>query len=434
MWPQGPNPLTSKDIRKMKQLTCGAKTKSSSQVKFDAAHSVAINGVISEGLVITSSNSGYEVSEAIKSQLFYTIGQFNGVNSVADLSRNEISVGEIVEIEGSEPKMYEVHYAAKLFIAWQRTRYIPENYELILPKNLDYMAERAFYNRYSKNCIDWSAHDLSVGIFWYYYRPLNCNIANHENELVAKFNIKLTLSDENTDGKYPEYDKIWEDELLSVTAIFGKYEHGATSSYDAGIDSYNQFFRDMVNAYGRPLQKNGEPLRFRSPGVKNSNLELIFRTKLGVIDLNMILVDGITSVDENFRNHYNERTKVSDLISYNGHSGLGANIRALANMGEFVKGKYQIFLINGCDTFAYVDDSLKKAHHKVNPDEGPSKYFDLITNAMPSYFHSNSRSNMTLIKSMLGQQKTYREILAGFDTAQRANVTGEEDNNWPESF
>jgi hypothetical protein len=103
-------------------------------------------------------------------------------------------------------------------------------------------------------------------------------------------------------------------------------------------------------------------------------------------------------------------------------------------MGRFEKDHYQIYLVNGCDTFAYVDKALENAHAAVNPGFAGTKYFDMITNAMPSYFHSNSRANMALINAILDQTKTYREILADFDQSQRAVVTGEEDNKFPLPF
>ena len=53
---------------------------------------------------------------------------------------------------------------------------------------------------------------------------------------------------------------------------------------------------------------------------------------------------------------------------------------------------------------------------------------------MPSYFSMDSRSNMAVINGLVGKTQTYRQILAGFDRSQRAGVTGEQDNNWPEPF
>jgi hypothetical protein len=88
-------------------------------------------------------------------------------------------------------------------------------------------------------------------------------------------------------------------------------------------------------------------------------------------------------------------------------------------------------MVNGCDTFAYVDYSLRDAHAAVNPGYGPNKFFDIITNAMPSYFSMDSLSNIVILRALVGKTQTYRDILAGFDRSQRANVTGEEDNGLP---
>jgi hypothetical protein len=161
---------------------------------------------------------------------------------------------------------------------------------------------------------------------------------------------------------------------------------------------------------------------------------MVFERPEGTLDVEILLIDGILSTDDAFKKRYNERTKISDLVSYNGHSGLGANIRALARLGSFVQGQYQLFFVNGCDTFAYVDNALRDAHAAVNPGYGPSKFFDIITNAMPSYFRSNADNNVALIQAFLGRSKTYRQILSGFDRTQRAVVTGEEDNAFPAAF
>jgi hypothetical protein len=159
-----------------------------------------------------------------------------------------------------------------------------------------------------------------------------------------------------------------------------------------------------------------------------------FRHRVGEVDVHMFLVDGIQSVGSDFNIKYNAQTAHSDFVSYSGHSGLGANIRALARKGSFTPGQYQIYLVNGCDTFAYVDDMLRDKHVQVNPGFGPNKFFDIITNAMPSFFHMNAASNMAVIHALLGKNATYQQMLSEFDRSQRAVVTGEEDNNWPSPF
>jgi hypothetical protein len=252
--------------------------------------------------------------------------------------------------------------------------------------------------------------------------------------LVVKFPITMTVSGTHTSGKAPEYDKVWEDQRLVVTAVFGKYEAGAMDDTDAGIAAYNEAYALIRNTWGEPSQQNVEIPPQSQPGAAYPSIHMVFKTEHGELDIDMSLVDSITSVDESFMQRYRERTQISDLVSYNGHSGLGRNIRAMARMGSFQEGQYKVFFINGCDTFAYVDNALWDAHVAANPGSAPTKYLDIITNAMPSYFHSNAENNIAMIHSLLERQKTYQEILTNFDPWQRALVMGEEDNAWPQAF
>src|SRR5262249_26321342 len=124
-------------------------------------------------------------------------------------------------------------------------------------------------------------------------------------------------------------------------------------------------------------------------------------------------------------------TPGADMILYNGHAGLGANVRALQQKGQFFPGTYQIVMMNGCDTFAYVDDTMQKTRALLNPsDPTGSKYLDVIANAMPAYFNSLPDTAMALIRALadLSSPMSYDQILAEIDPAQVVVVTGEEDN------
>lgn len=411
-----------------------------SDLNFDSAHTLAYDGVIDHGKILTSTSNEASIKSQIKEQLMYTIGQLNGRNGGIDMRKLESTIVETVELGDGK---FEITYAAKLFIAWARESTAPADYQLILPARGDYQGLQNFFDTYGsdedagKKCLAWEAHEVSQGIFWYYIRPekSGCplqDVSLDNPEIMTRTNVRLTVSGENSSNKFPEFDKVWEDNVLVVTAIFGKNEDGATSNSDAGAAAFRQLYNDLIRSYGTPVSSNIAD--GQSPGIENDDVRLVFATDVGSLDVHLYLVDGIRSVDADFRAKYNERTQKSDFVSYSGHSGLGANIRALARMGSFLAGQYQIFLINGCDTFAYVDDALTNAHKAVNPDFAPNKFFDIITNAMPSYFHSNSRANMQVIDGLLRKQKNYREILAGFDQSQRANVTGEEDNAWPLPF
>ncbi|MEZ4741366.1 MAG: hypothetical protein R3B45_02790 [Bdellovibrionota bacterium] len=412
---------------------CDRDTGSLSQTKFDSAYSIALDGEISEGLIITKVSNESQIKWQIDEQLRYTIGLFNGLNGVPDMSRNQISIQNITQLEDGS---YKVIYRAKLLISWPREVRVPHELELILPLAGDYTTLKSFYDKYSEECIDSFAHDVNIGIYWYYYRPMEsgCDLKEGDGDesLVARFPVILKVSDENSENKFPEYEKIWEDNKLIVTSIFGMNKITG-GSYDVGVRAYRQTYSSLISNYGSPIEISLPDNTM--PGIDNPYVKILFSLEGGrELEANLFLVPSIQSVDSTFRERYNKLTKISDFVSYSGHSGLGANIRALARMGKFQNGQYQIFLVNGCDTFAYVDESLKEAHRLVNPGFDGDRFFDIITNAMPSYFHFNEKSNMAVINALVGEQKNYRELLADFDISQRAAVTGERDNRWPMPF
>ena len=412
-------------------------------LKFDSAHTLALDGTITNGEIISQTTYDYTLKNEIKEQLMYVIGQMNGLNGGSpDMNRLEVSIDKKEALSNG---LYKVTYAAKLFLAWPNDVKVPETYELILPARGNSSFLQTFFKTFGSDensgskCLDGHAHDVTPGIFWYYYRPNKYRCAANkktaQNSKLVKFQkIQLAVSNKNTTGKSPEYGKIWEDGKLVATLIFGKAEEGATSEWDAGVSAYKKTVNTLINQYGKPATSTVKFGWTFENALKNPTINMTFNTNSGLLDISLYLIEGIRSANSSFRNSYDERTLTSDFVSYSGHSGLGANIRALARMGDFQTGQYKVFLVNGCDTFAYVDDALRNAHQSVNPEYGKDKFVDVITNAMPSYFHMNHVSNMSVINGMVGQAKTYRQILRGFDKTQRAVVTGEQDNNWPASF
>jgi hypothetical protein len=132
---------------------------------------------------------------------------------------------------------------------------------------------------------------------------------------------------------------------------------------------------------------------------------------------------------------YDALTPSADVILYNGHAGLGANVRTLMSKGAFVPGHYLIWFANGCDTFAYVDRTLVGRRALLNPDDpGGSKYMDTLANVMAGHFRSLEPTSLTLLHALIDVRdashppKTYEEIFQTIDPSQIVVVTGEEDN------
>jgi hypothetical protein len=414
--------------------TCGTPQPSTSTPKFDSASSTALDATITDATMLTSSPT-YNVDSQIKDQLYFSIGMLNNWGSVADLANRTVTIKSIAAVPGS-PSLSIITYDAKFKIAWSRNRQIPSSIIVPVPARGDYEGIHSFYSKYEGTCVQ-DRHELSYSNFWYYIRPLmaGCPLASRSGneEFTYLLKVNTSVSNTNTSGKFPEYSKVWEDQQLVATNIFGKYVSGAGDS-DLGVAEFNSMYRHVLRNFGTPISSNVNLQVGEVPGTENPDVRLVFKTRRGKVDINLLLVNSMGYNSSEWRTHFNERTLISDFVSYNGHSGLGANIRSIATMGKFKANQFQLYYLNGCDTYSYLGTELADAHHTVNPDSQASRFLDVITNSMPSPFTSMASSTNTILMSLYNKQYTYRQILSMINSGQNPNVRGEEDNKWPQPF
>ena len=403
-----------------------------SDVKFDSALATLMDFEF-DGTV--QADSVFNNEQLIRDQLLYTIGHLNEQKSVGRL--DALVLSNVIRTALPNGTGFAVTYHAKLPVAWGSKTNLPSSYQFTLPKNMGYEGQEAFTNKYNPSCVEAGAHDVSTGSMWYYYRPGkgSCRIDSAD---VVKATATTVRSQLNSDGKYPEYDLIWErdDNALKVVAIFGKFEDGTTTSADAGIAGYESFISGLGRLTGLAnTHFTTTDNAFSSPGDGNHTSETIMTaTKNGkAVEVVAMLVDNVRTTNQAFKQRYNQKSTDADVIMYNGHAGLGDNVRALARRGNFKAGKYLLVFMNGCDTFAYVDGSLAQTRAVLNPnDPTGTKFMDIITNAMPSYFNSMPYASLALIQGLLEreQPKTFKQMFNNIDRVEVVLVTGEEDNSF----
>jgi hypothetical protein len=382
-----------------------------------------------EGKLLT--DSSWDDKATVQDQLLYTVGQLNGFTAVGRVDKAEVTSIQKSTVGGKT----QITYKAKLPIIWSKRNGIPTEVELKLPLDISYSGQEAFATKYSHDCVDFGAHDVDAGSMFYYFRPRasGCNIAAADVHTVT---AQLTPSPSQTTGKFPEYNKIWEDGKLEVVAIFGKYEDGATTSGDAGISAYNEFIGSMKSEFATRNLTTVPASVPSAPGVATPDVEFTATLADGKkVHVVALLTDNINTglQDPTFRARYESLSSRADFITYNGHAGLGANIRALASAGKWVAGQYVVVFMNGCDTFAYIDGSLFSAHKAVNPDDTTgSKYIDIVNNGMPAFFANMSESSLAMMRGFLSYDdpKTYEQIFAQISSSQLVMVTGEADNQY----
>ena len=350
----------------------------------------------------------------IRAQLLYTVGHLNAEPGVSRLDKLNLSNVKTVYLGSG---LYKISYHVKLPVAWGHQTNLPTSYTLTLPKRVDASGAQAFYTKYKDICRDDDGDTVTVDNFWFHYRPhsSSCSLAAAD---VVTVTASAAMSPVNTVNKYPEYHKVWEDGMLNVVAVFGKYEPGATSDWDAGIAAYNQF----INAVAIQLGVTAP-----AGGAAHPDVTL----RKGNVIVTVLLTDKLALAPTSWQKRFAEVATNADLITYNGHAGLGLNVRALANMGNFFPGKYQMLFIDGCDTFAYADNTWQTRRAPLNPeDPSGSKYLDVITNAMPAYFSSISDASLALFKALMHPEAplSYQAIFKQVDPSQVIVVNGEEDN------
>jgi hypothetical protein len=359
-----------------------------------------------------------DARQAVRAQLFFTVGQLNGENSVGRV--------ELAEITITEQNAPLVRYHAKLPVAWSNKTKRPSSYELIVPRDLGKSSD--FERKYRTNCAEFGddrAHD-----YWFAYRPKQSR-CQFDDADVLRAEAKVTASPLNTQGRYPEYHRIWEDDRFEAITIFGKNEAGNMDS-DPGTNSFNQYIRDLRSDFaGATLTTTPADLG-DSPGPNTKDVTLEGRFPDGrEFKVSVFLLDEMRSPWPGFTARYASLTPTADFIAYNGHAGLGGNIQALARMGSWVPNKYLVFFMNGCDTFAYIDGTLAKARGGGGADDpNGTKNLEFITNAMPSFFTDNVDSTLGLFRGLIAADapKSYEEMLKTMPQSGVVVVNGEEDN------
>ncbi len=368
----------------------------------------------------------------IRAQLLYTVGLFNAENGVARLGKVVLSSVTTSSLGGG---LYELRYHAKLPVAWNKAKKIPKTYKLTLPKRVDEAGQNEFFAKYGSKCVEGGGHEVSLANLWYHYRPKasGCSLAAAD---VSKSTASVKVSPENSVAKFPEYHRIWEDGTLDVVAVFGKYEEGATSDDDAGIAAWDAFMEELrVTLPNVAVSPSNAPER---PGAAFPDVTYESVLEDGrQVRVTALLVDKVATAPASFEARFSELTPGADLVIYDGHAGLGANVRSLSAKAKFFPKKYQLFFMNGCDTFAYEDDSMVKARALLNPEDPTgSKYLDVMMNAMPAYFSSMPDASLAVVRALVdtNKPKTYEAIFKGIDEAQVVVVTGETDNVYSASY
>ncbi len=371
-----------------------------------------------DGTVVGAKDN--DARQIVVSQLFYTVGplttQFQANGHVGQVELTKVT-------ETVQGDKRTIKYHARLPVAWPAGVKVPKTYDVVLPADATGLA--AFNAKYDGTC---GKNEYGQETFWHDFNPTVAGCKLGVDAVHAK--AKVTKDPNVTTGKFPEYDQVWSDGAFNVVAIFGESSGGATG--DEGAAQFEQFVRDATDAVpGATAKTNTTTTSF----VKD--ITVTGKVRVGgtmkPVSVTALLIDTLYTSGDDFDARYNPLSEKADFIVYNGHSELSKNTNALARKGTVAKGKYQVFFFDSCDTFAYLDTALTQRRIDTNGaavDPKGTKYLEVLTNVLPSYFSNYSNSSITVFKALMNPDapKTYNQILQDLPSDQEVVVTGEEDN------
>jgi len=356
-----------------------------------------------------------DARKAIVGQLFYTIGALTTEHEANGMV-GRVEVTNVVEsVQGDTKKL---QYKAKLPVAWPKGRSVPRSYDVVLPKDVRAASLQAFNAKYDGRC---GTNEYGQETFWHDFNPKASGCRVDDADAVHA-RARVTKSRQVTQDKYPEYARVWEDNRLEVVAIFGYAEGGAPN--DVGGTEFEEFVRQAKQAMPGATQKSNDTTASIAKDITISTND---------VSGTAILIDSLYTAGPDLAARYDGLSKTADLVVYNGHSELSKNTNALARLGTVTPKKYQIFFFDSCDTYAYLDTALTDRRVQANgaaDDPKGSKYLDVVTNVLPSYFNNYAGSSLSLFRALLQRStpKSYNAILSELPSDQVVVVTGEEDN------
>jgi hypothetical protein len=366
-------------------------------------------------------SKGTPARAAIVSQLQYLQGAFTTAER-GNGHIGEVDLSEIAETPNGATKT--VRYTASLPVAWPKGHDKPDAYDLVMPR--DTTALDAFNAKYDGKC---GKNEYGQETFWHDWNPKadGCEIDQAD---VVRGRATVKAHPKETRDKYPEYDLIWQDGKLEVVAVFGIIESDTPT--DFGHREHDKFVNGALD-----LVSAGEKKEAARTSSILRDTTVTGKLRVDGVDRDVrvttLLVQELASVGPDFDARYDALTEDADLVLYNGHAGLGKNANAFGRKGKIAKQHYQLMLLNGCQTFAYLDTTPMDRRIALNgafDDPLGTKYLDLVGNALPGFASNLANMSLTLLRAAAHpeQPRSFNELLDDMPEEHIVVVFGEEDN------
>ena len=244
-----------------------------------------------------------------------------------------------------------------------------------------------------EKCASHNSHlGLSDSIYWYLWNPDKSTCPESIKQTMT-LTVERVLP--NNPASYPEYDKLWEDNLLTVVVLFGKLDDKEDIHDDSNWRNADKFCKWLKEAGFTEEQEAPLGRRFvHHAGELTEQVDVYYP-------------DAFHSVADHMRMHnWQKAVSEHEVVMYNGHSVLGTGYAfEQVHYPDF----YQIFQVASCLSYEYYV-------RPVLQGKGGWENVDVVSNVTPTYYHENLPLCGALLKRLFdgfenGGQVSWQDIM-----------------------
>ncbi|MDD2805740.1 MAG: hypothetical protein PHV33_09305 [Elusimicrobiales bacterium] len=388
----------------------------------------AYTGAVSQ--ILSDSRQKAKISELVDLQLQHMYGAFtthpgfdenpgipSGDYKVTLLGSEKVPNEPYAKISYSYDDV--VVFASSLFRGGGTTRI-----NFVLPRDPVTIYKKGFPTPSSRKNLCTDEHYNSEGDFWYFWNPYQEGCPIDGGDLVG---VQTDLTPmPMTRNTYPDYARLYGDngsgETLQVSYLVGVDEN--FQSGDLGKKTFNDAFAGLKSA-GFQVTVD-EPRRKR--------LSFRFGTKRTAVE--MLLMDPGSA---EFASEAVRAMRTADVFLYDGHSGLGGYLspeRLAEDSGQTLalpQNKYQIFVFQGCSTYAYYNTAFFRLKRSAADPKGTTN-LDIMTTGIGAAFDVGAKVDVAFLRSVtMGERPSWQTIMDRVRAAEGQNsalshINGDEDN------
>lgn len=373
-----------------------------------------------------ATESEAQLRKQVVTQLFYMAGEIDKVHG----GHGQFGFVELANLQSEtlEDGLVATTYEAKLPVAWPKHRDVPETYRVVVPLRVDDLGLDAFNTKYAGSC---GKAKYGAEYLWYDFEPIATGCEMAPEDIVDTVAL-VAESPHTTTDRRPEFERFWDDGEFRAVIVHGTDGAWSRDESDTGVRQYSELQGLLTRAYPEAEITvaatsysvfDDWTLTATVPTYGGGEGRLVVTT---------LLTAPLESIGADFDSRFGPLSVDADLITYGGHSGLSANIRALAAREQVKPEHYQVYFLDGCSTFAYLDTTLTDRRIEVNGSEidpQGTKFLDMIVNAQPAPWYTGADSQWTILSMLAGSAEvSYLDILDELSQSATPVVSGEEDN------